>query len=80
MRITRTLIRPLALAPVALAISACGDDPEPVARDTQEENAEATGEVLGGSISDEMIPLEQLRSQSPPAQRASDAPAPQSED
>jgi hypothetical protein len=34
-----------------------------------ERGGEAAGEVLGGSISDAMIPLEQLESEAPPAPR-----------
>mgnify|MGYP001804378512 CR=1 FL=1 len=63
--------------------SACGDnaaapgDGAPV-----EEGGEASGDVLGGTISDDMIELEQLTSQSPslrrapPTQAASDEDAP----
>ena len=36
---------------------------------TAERGGEAAGEVLGGSISDAMIPLEQLESEAPPAPR-----------
>ncbi|MGB7373860.1 hypothetical protein [Pontixanthobacter sp.] len=53
----------------AALLGACSDDPEtaaPVADD-----ANAAGNVLEGSISDAMIPLDTLQSQSPPA-----APAP----
>ena len=47
---------------LALALAACGDSSEDEgAGDTRA----ATGEVLEGTISDEMIPLDQLRSQSP---------------
>ncbi|MDE1467137.1 hypothetical protein [Aurantiacibacter sp. D1-12] len=49
-------------APVVLALAACGDDPAPVEGD---ENREASGEVLEGSISDGMIPLDELQSQAP---------------
>ena len=48
-----------------LALSACSDEPEaPV---ETEQSATASGDVLGGAISDDMLPLEELRSQSPPA-------------
>ncbi|MBV7259127.1 hypothetical protein [Erythrobacter crassostreae] len=56
----------LILATVAL-LAACGDD-EPVPDAATEEGGEATGEVLGGTISDDMIPLDQLTSTSPPAE------------
>jgi len=47
----------------ALALAACGDDGagEPDAGDARS----ASGEVLEGTISDAMIPLEELRSQAP---------------
>ncbi|QYU69716.1 hypothetical protein J4558_06185 [Leptolyngbya sp. 15MV] len=50
------------LAASALALAAC-DRSDPA---QGESGTRAEGEVLGGSISDEMIPLDQLRSQSPP--------------
>ncbi len=52
------------LAPILLA-AACTDDPSAPA----ESGGEAAGEVLGGDISDAMIPLEQLTSQAPLAPR-----------
>ena len=61
-----TTIRTLALtAPLLLALSACGDDP---AVDVENDGREATGEVLEGTISDEMLPLDQVRSQAPLAE------------
>ncbi|WP_375291290.1 hypothetical protein [Qipengyuania sp.] len=48
--------------PVALCVSACngsGDEP------ASDERGSAAGEVLGGTISDDMIPLEELRSTNP---------------
>ncbi|WP_120076994.1 hypothetical protein [Aurantiacibacter odishensis] len=61
-----TTIRTLALAaPVLLALSACGDDP---AVDVENDGREASGEVLEGTISDEMLPLDQVRSQAPLAE------------
>lgn len=57
----------LVTVPLAvLALSACGQ--EPVQRG--DDGRAAEGEVLGGSISDEMIPLDQLQSQSPPLREA----------
>lgn len=51
------------------AIAACsGQTP-----DRSDDEREAEGEVLGGSISDAMLPLDQLKSQSPPIR---EAPAP----
>ncbi len=55
-----------------LTLSACGDEAsEPV---TTETGGEAAGEILGGTISDDMIALEELTSTSPPAERRASAP------
>ncbi len=52
----------IALLPALVFASACsGDVP-----DRADDAREAEGEVLGGSISDDMLPLDQLQSQSPP--------------
>ncbi len=53
-----------------LLLAACGDDPAPV--DGGDENLDARGEVLGGSISDDMLPLDTTTSQSP--SRVDEAP------
>ena len=45
----------------AVFLAACGGAP-----DRTDDAREAEGEVLGGSISDDMLPLDQLQSQSPP--------------
>lgn len=58
--------RPGLLLALALLASACGDETS----GSVAEGEEAVGEVLGGTISDEMIPLEQLTSQPPPLPRA----------
>lgn len=53
---------------LAIALAGCGDDAatlDTVAPDDQQGTA-AAGDVQGGAISDAMIPLESLRSQSPP--------------
>ncbi len=50
---------------LALALAACGDQ----AAAPTEEGGAASGEVLAGSVSDAMIPLEQLDSQAPLAPR-----------
>ena len=44
-----------------LALAACGGQTPERAEDARE----AEGEVLGGSIGDDMLPLDQVRSQSP---------------
>ncbi len=61
-----TRIVQLALVlPLALAAAACTEQTAAPA----EQGGEAAGEVLGGAISDAMIPLEQLESQAPLAPR-----------
>lgn len=61
MHMTRPFL--VATAMVAMSLSACGD--EEVSR--QEDDARtAAGDVRGGTISDAMLPLDRLESQSPP--------------
>lgn len=55
----------LFLAALCLGLAACGEQ----SAGTAEQGAAASGEVLAGSISDAMIPLEQLESQAPLAPR-----------
>lgn len=55
------------LAFALLALSACEEEAAEVV--STETGGEAAGEVLGGTISDEMIALEELTSTSPPAER-----------
>lgn len=50
----------------ATLLSACGSEPERTADDDRD----AAGEVMKGTISDAMIPLDQLRSQGDPAEEA----------
>ncbi|MBU2587704.1 MAG: hypothetical protein KJ872_06275 [Alphaproteobacteria bacterium] len=50
---------------IALLAAACTEE----ATAPAEQQATAAGEVLGGEISDAMIPLEQLKSQAPLAPR-----------
>ena len=57
----------LAFAPLLL-LAACGDD-DPAGENSSEQGGKAAGEVLGGTISDDMLPLEKLTSTSPPAER-----------
>ena len=53
----------MAVFALAFVVAACnGGDPAQTAPD----DTRAEGEVLGGTIDDGMIPLDQLRSQSPP--------------
>lgn len=58
-------VRPVALA-VLFALSACGGGTEQAAN----ERKTAAGEVLGGTISDAMLPLDTVRSASPPLREA----------
>ena len=46
-----------------LALASCGESAEVVEEDN--EDATARGEVLGGTISDDMLPLDTLTSQAP---------------
>lgn len=55
-----------------LLVAGCGDDPaEPVA--ATKDDASAEGDVLEGTISDAMIPLDQLQSQAPAMSAEPDA-------
>lgn len=54
---------------LCLFVAACNDDPKPSA----DQSGAAAGEVLAGSISDAMIPLDQLESQAPLAPRQAPA-------
>ncbi len=56
--------RAILLAVVSLWLTACGSDK--AAEGTVEAGRSAEGEVLGGTISDDMLPLDTLKSQSPP--------------
>ena len=60
------------LAPLAIALTACGDDPEPA---PALENDGAEGDVLERSISDEMLPLDSLQSSAPSASDDDNDPA-----
>ena len=61
----RPAIALLPAAALTLMVAACGDDPAPVAEEGQREAGE---EVLEGTISDDMLPLDQVRSQAPLAE------------
>ena len=60
------------ILPAALLLAACEDSAEPAPKATGD-GGTLNGDVLGGSISDDMIPLEELRSQSPPTRQAASA-------
>ncbi|MEM6475879.1 MAG: hypothetical protein AAF687_06905 [Pseudomonadota bacterium] len=64
----------LAAPALVLLLAACEDEADPDAA-AAEQGGKAEGDVLGGTISDDMIPFEQLESQSPPAKRADGAGA-----
>jgi hypothetical protein len=51
---------------VVLALAACGSDPAP----GTDGGGTASGEVLEGSISDAMLPVDTVQSQSPPLEKA----------
>ena len=54
----------------ALLMAGCQDEPSEVAADDGMQTAE--GEVLGGTISDDMLPLATQTSQAPPLRQESD--------
>lgn len=56
------MLRPFFVLAITLALAACGSGKTPVAA----EGANAQGEILGGTISDSMLPLDELKSESPP--------------
>ncbi|MHA6334604.1 hypothetical protein ACXYL9_13110 [Qipengyuania sp. CAU 1752] len=58
-----------------LMLAGCDEGSEKVA--PTEEGAGAQGEILGGTISDAMIPVEELRSSSPSAGQESSGSSPQ---
>lgn len=55
----------ISAAGLAVLLAACGDDPAPV---LEEGEREASEEVLERTISDDMLPLDQVRSQAPLAE------------
>ncbi|RZV33793.1 MAG: hypothetical protein EX262_06120 [Sphingomonadaceae bacterium] len=67
-----------ALGFATLMLAGCDGGSEKV--DPTEEGAGAQGEILGGTISDAMIPVEELRSSSPPAGQGSNTGSPQDDD
>lgn len=65
MSFVRRSIRPLIACSALAMLAACGDD---VAEDDVEEMTSASGEVLEGSISDAMLPIDEVRSRAPQAE------------
>ena len=51
----------LIILPALAAVSACGDE----AANKGPERTNAAGEILGGEVSDDMLPLDTVRSTSP---------------
>ena len=68
--------RALLLATASLTLAGCGESSVPDT--TQDDDATARGEVLGGTISDDMLPLDTLQSQSPPLEVEGEQGAPSS--
>lgn len=60
------ILRHFSVLLLALALPACGSGNAPEAAD----GANAQGEIQGGTISDAMLPLDDLKSQSPPMKPA----------
>ena len=68
--------RALLLATACLTLAGCGESSAPDT--TPDDDATARGEVLGGTISDGMLPLDTLQSQSPPLEVEGEPGAPSS--
>ena len=67
-------MRKFAITSIAIGmLTACGSDAETPAR--TDDNSQAEGEVLGGSVSDAMLPLDQLQSQSASIERVPTTPS-----
>ena len=61
----------LSTAALLGALTGCSEEaPAPEEPTAAEQGGEATGDVVGGTIDDAMIPLEALRSQSPTVRRS----------
>lgn len=57
---------PLALIlPISLGLAACEKEADTPAPAEDDAGRGAAGEVLGGTVSDEMLPLERIQSQAP---------------
>lgn len=54
----------VSLIAAATVLGACSEEPAPA---PMTDDASASGNVLEGSINDEMLPLDTVQSQSPPA-------------
>ena len=63
-------VKVFALLATGVVLASCESETAPPP--AQDEGRAAKGEVLGGTISDDMLPLDTLRSQSPPQRAAAD--------
>lgn len=63
------------LPAAAFLMAGCSDDPAPVAAPTGDDDRTASGDVQEGSISDAMLPLDQIQSQSPPLAKSPETSA-----
>ncbi|MEL1249334.1 hypothetical protein [Aurantiacibacter gilvus] len=66
------ILATLTLAAPLLLLAACNDEPEV---STEDDGREASGEVLEGTISDAMLPVDEVRSQAPLREPDPEAPA-----
>ena len=66
------MIRSLAVLSLLVGLAACGEKP---AEAPANDRRGAEGEVLGGTISDAMLPLATVRSESPPMEPAPASPS-----
>ncbi|MCZ8172323.1 MAG: hypothetical protein ACK442_05820 [Novosphingobium sp.] len=62
------MLRPLTITALALALAACGGDRK------DEGAGKAEGQILPGSASDAMLPLDTVRSQAPVAPKTEGGP------
>ena len=67
-------VKVIALLATGAVLASCESETAPPP--AQDEGRAAKGEVLGGTISDDMLPLDTLRSQSPPQRAAAGGSGP----
>ena len=65
---TTLFAKVIAMLATGAVLASCESETAPPS--AQDEGRAAKGEVLGGTISDDMLPLDTLRSQSPPQRAA----------
>ena len=63
-------VKVIALLATGAVLASCESETAPPP--AQDQGRAAKGEVLGGTISDDMLPLDTLRSQSPPQRAAAE--------